>query len=132
MSACIFIIRIIFLKDINRSEGMKKPPVRRHAVALMTRLGYVSVLSSIMCAKFQEQSTPEDLRAIGNPKMYKPARQFSPPRVRKVGIVEERIITAARSFSFPQRSTLPLSFFEGRQWMQCLTQSRNFTLSNTK
>jgi hypothetical protein len=52
--------------------------------------------------------------------MYKPARQFSPPRVRKVGIVEERIITAARSFSFPQRSTLPLSFFEGGRWMRCL------------
>jgi hypothetical protein len=55
------------------------------------------------CAEFQVRSTPDTLRAIGNPKMYKPTQQFSParpgPATRR--IVEGQIIDAARSFCIP-------------------------------
>jgi hypothetical protein len=77
---------------------------------------YDSVLSSAFAqhgAKFQVQSAHDSLRAIGNPKMYKPTQQFffSLPRVRK----EDRPRSNYEVFTFPQQHTAtpphgPLAF----------------------
>jgi len=114
------------LKKKSLEECMVVKPVRRCAVARVAPMtDYLFGLRLTSChhslgqrlAEFQVQSA----RAIGNPKMYKPARQFSlsgPAR----RIVEERITVAVRSFSSPQFSVLAFA-------VQCREQFGSFVLS---
>ena len=92
---------------LNRREGLKKSQSALNTFFVWSsirRLSLVIRVCSACGAEFQEPSAPDSLRAIGNPKMYKPTQHFfffSFARVRNKRIVEGQIIDAARSFYIP-------------------------------
>jgi hypothetical protein len=79
-----FIILFLFenKRRLNRCEGLKNvlcALIKELFVWFVLVDEYVSALSSAFAqhgAEFQVPSAPDSLRAIGNPKMYKPTQQF--------------------------------------------------------
>lgn len=90
--------------------------------AHQTNNQYVSALSSAFAqhgAEFQVSSAPDSLRAIGNPKMYKPTQQFfsfPPGPATQAGSSRDKSSTPPESFHLTAaitRSSLPIMTFLG-------------------